>query len=274
MRNVLIGSVVAGALVIGGGVAYATGHDAPRMAVRVGAERPAPTTTPGADHGKPGEKRHRGGSGLLDDVLDRLVAEGTITQEQADAIRAEFDKEWTDRKRSFGHRGDRSGARLSGMFGMFRGLEEKLAASLGLTTEELHVALRDGSTISELAEAHGTTLDAVTRVMVDELKAEIQARVAAGDLTADQATKLEGRIDEMVESFLEGGRFGFGRFGHDGAHADRGAEPDEGSPEAPSTSTTPPANKVPPSTTAPEKSTAPSTTAPAPSPSTTTTVAD
>jgi polyhydroxyalkanoate synthesis regulator phasin len=137
-----------------------------------------------ADH-EPGER--------IRAALQDLVDAGTITTEQADAVAAHLAEQLPARG---GHRGGRPGGH-----GAFDG--EVVAGLLGITPEALRDALRDGSSISELAEANGVEIQTVIDALVAEAREHVQLAVTAGRLTQAEADEkladITERITEMVD---------------------------------------------------------------------------
>jgi hypothetical protein len=122
---------------------------------------------------------------------------------------AEATPETTPEERPVGAReGCRGPGRGAGM--------EAAAEALGMTTEELRTALRDGQTIAEIAEANGVDVQVVIDAMVAEAQEHLAEKVAAGEMTQEEADEklanLEERITERVNSD-EPPRFGPGRPG-------------------------------------------------------------
>jgi hypothetical protein len=181
------------------------------------------------------------------------VAKGTITQAQADAIT----KAMADARSAHGmgerHRG------MPEVFGFLRNAEKAVADAIGITPEQLREALRNGSTIADVAQAHGVSEATVVDAIASQATAQIDKAVADGHLTAAQATKLKSGIRDLVTKIVEGKGSGFaGGFGRSGRH-DRPGRPGGPPPTAPA---------APPSSAAP-LTTAP-TTAPATAPTTST----
>ncbi len=81
-----------------------------------------------------------------------------------------------------------------------------IAEQLGLTVEELAAAREDGARISELAEEQGLDMETLQTAVSDARTAAIEAAVADGTLTQDQA-------DILLSQNGFGGR-GHGRGGH------------------------------------------------------------
>jgi polyhydroxyalkanoate synthesis regulator phasin len=139
-------------------------------------------------------------------VIDDAVASGRITEEQAERLR---NAESGEIRRGLAH----------GVKHAFVNAFETAAEILGLTTEEVREGLADGKSLNDLAEEQGVSnLEAQ---LVAELTADIQAKVADGSITQEQADRLLENLAERVGNLVEheGGKFrgrfgGFGGFGH------------------------------------------------------------
>jgi transcriptional regulator with XRE-family HTH domain len=101
-------------------------------------------------------------------------------------------------------RGECNGFMKDRFHKMAGGLED-LAEELGLPLEEIREQLHDGATLEEIAEDLGVDLDQVFTDLRASALAEIDERVAAGDLTQEQGDSIK----ERFESFEPGeGPFG------------------------------------------------------------------
>ena len=70
---------------------------------------------------------------------------------------------------------------------------------LGLTHEELHELRLEGKSLADIAEANGITVDElVDTIMASKIEA-VQAKVAAGTLTQEQADLMIERMTERTE---------------------------------------------------------------------------
>ena len=80
---------------------------------------------------------------------------------------------------------------------------------LGITEAKLRAGLESGDTLAEIAKANGKTAAGLEQALVAAAKADLDAKVAAGQLTAAQRTSiladLESRVDDVVN-----GEFAFG----------------------------------------------------------------
>ena len=175
------------------------------------------TTAPTTDAGTSGGETSKQPGAWLQDVLAPLVADGTITQAQADAVTAAIEAARPERGDG-PHGGPGRGGPGQARFGF-----DAVAEALGITTDELRTALQDGQTIAQVAEAKGVDLATVTDAMVAAFTEHEQAEVTAGEHTQAQAdaniAAFKDRVDEIVNGTLP----------------DR---PDHGLPEEPAPSTT------------------------------------
>ena len=87
------------------------------------------------------------------------------------------------------------------------------AEYLGITEEALKTSLRDGSTLAEIAEEKGKSVDGLKDALVAAAKADLEEAVEDGRLTEAQKAEiladLPDRIDDLVDGEL-GPRGGHG----------------------------------------------------------------
>ena len=129
----------------------------------------------------------------VSEALDGLVADGTITQQQADAVDQALDEARPER----GPRGDRGHHGPFGRFGPAgRGVGlEAAAEAIGIEEDALRDALRDGQTIAEVAEANGVDVQVVIDAMVAAAQERIDEAIADVD---ERMADLTERITELV----------------------------------------------------------------------------
>ncbi len=80
------------------------------------------------------------------------------------------------------------------------------ATFLGTTTADLHTKMQSGQTLAQIAVAAGKTRDALITALVNDAKTKIEAAKTAGTLTADQATKLEANLTDMITRLVDSTR--------------------------------------------------------------------
>jgi uncharacterized protein (DUF433 family) len=176
------------------------------------------------------EKLREALAAAQDAQIDAAVTAGTLTQKQADAIKAA-------RKQS-GHvlgplggpgfrvQGKRFGPDPGGSgfgFELRHGLLDEVADALGTTPAKLVAQLRAGKSLADVAKANGKSLDDVRSALKTAAKARLDKAVANGDLTQKQADAMLAHVDEALKAF-ESGRGELRRPGH-GPHGPDGMPP-------------------------------------------------
>lgn len=157
-------------------------------------------------------------------ALDELVQDGTITAEQADAVAAKLDEKRPARPGRHGGPGGPGGHHGRGPGGGM----DAAATAIGIEPQELFEAMRNGSTVAQVAQEHGVDVQVVIDAMVAEMNTHLDEEVAEGELTQEEADarKAEAvtRITEMVNNPMperpEGGPKGRGGHHDDDAPAD------------------------------------------------------
>jgi polyhydroxyalkanoate synthesis regulator phasin len=153
-------------------------------------------------------------------VIDDAVAAGRITQDQADKL---HNAQPGDLRHGFA-------MKVRGAIG---DVIQSAAGILGLSTDEVKSGLADGKSLNDLAAEQGVSnLEAQ---LVAKLTADIQAKVADGSITQDQADRLMQNLTERVANAVDqqGGKFrghfgGFGGPGHfRGQNAPSGQAPSQ-----------------------------------------------
>ena len=212
MRKSLAAATVAASLTIGGaaGAALFT----PTLSGAQTADDP--TTQPESDATERPRLEDR-----LGETLAPLVADATITQDQADAVIAAIAADLPERP--FGGRGHH---------GFGRGIGSEVADVLGLSTEELRTQLADGATLREVAEDQGVDPQAVVDAIVAEAQTRADQAVADGRLTEDEAAErvaeASERATEALDRSFEGRPFGPGH-DHDADDTDDAGDDTVGS---------------------------------------------
>ena len=127
-------------------------------------------------------------------VLSALVSKGTITQAQADAIKAAF-------AAAAPVRGFDGPGKGMGPLGEDRAATEALISkTIGVDTATIRTRLTAGESLGAIAGAKKADLIAV--LVADETK-RIDAAVTAGKLTAAQATTLKAGLTAHVTAEVE-----------------------------------------------------------------------
>ena len=150
------------------------------------------------------------------EALQTLVTDGTITEAQLDKIVTALDAARPPRGEGEGdHQGGRGGPGRRGGPGL-----EVAATALGITADELRGELQSGSSMAEVATAHGVDVQKVIDALVADATIHLDAAVTAGKLTQAEADSkladLTERITEHVNSVMPEGGPGMGGPGHGG----------------------------------------------------------
>ncbi|HTL83594.1 MAG TPA: hypothetical protein VL856_00315 [Acidimicrobiia bacterium] len=126
-------------------------------------------------------------------------------------------------------------------FGMFGGGLDELSKALGVTTDELQQALRDGKSIADIAKEHNVDINKVIDDLTNAANAKIDEAQKNGTLSEDQAGKLKTDIKQHITDIVNGSlpKIGEGMFpgGHGGpgmgwrfkGGPDSGSGPESGS---------------------------------------------
>jgi polyhydroxyalkanoate synthesis regulator phasin len=170
-----IAAIATAAIVLGGfSFALFVPTTEAALAQEVGADEPE-TTAPAS----------------VEEVLADLVEDGVITEEQATQV-ADALRERAGAFRKHRSGGDR-GARL-----------ETVADVIGIEKDDLTEALRDGQSIAEVAEANGSSAQAVIDALVAEMNSKVDQAIEDGKLTAEQAEEIRANAPERIESMVNG----------------------------------------------------------------------
>lgn len=155
------------------------------------------TGSAAGQHGQHGRGHGKGGphgEGALTQALDKLVADGTLTREQADKVLAAVKAEAKSAQEE--HKGDRKERRQE-LLGV-------VAKAIGSTPEDVAARLQDGTSIAEQAKAEGVDRQVVADALTKAFTARLDAAVADGRLSAEQATKAKDRLAKVVDRALDG----------------------------------------------------------------------
>jgi hypothetical protein len=151
-------------------------------------------------------------------TADNAVQQGTLTEAQADALKARIQA--GDIGALFGGRGHGPRGRQD-FAGVQQAMVDAAASTLGITADELKTQLRSGQTLAQLAQANGTTEQAVVNAALAAAKTKLDEAVAAGTLTQAQADAAYAQLQQRgAQLFVPRGR------GHRGAPTQPTATPE------------------------------------------------
>jgi hypothetical protein len=127
----------------------------------------------------------------MTDALAELVADGTLTRAQADAVASALDA--AKPARGPGGRGGPGGPGLSAA-----------ATAIGISADDLRTAVQSGQTIAEVAAAHGVATQVVIDAVVADMQSHLAEAVANGRLTQDQADERSANAVERATHLVNG----------------------------------------------------------------------
>jgi polyhydroxyalkanoate synthesis regulator phasin len=146
------------------------------------------------------------------DLVNQAVAEGRLTQEQANRMIQAIQSGQGPGQPGANQRGQRPqrpgqgqrgpqgpGQRGPGM----PGPGQAIADLLGVTPQELRTEFQAGKSLAQIAEAKGVSRDTLKAKILETHKARIDAAVAAGRMTAEQAQRATERISANVDRMLD-----------------------------------------------------------------------
>jgi uncharacterized protein YidB (DUF937 family) len=171
------------------------------------------------------------------DMVDKALADGKITDAEAQQIRDRINSGDFPFFGGFGHHG-------RGGMGMFcRGANlDDIAGFLKVDTSVVHDGLMNNQSLAQIAEAHGKSRDDLKSFLISNVTDKLNQAVKNQDITqarADQALQnLKDNVDNLIDHqgapFRGGGFRGHG--GYEGQDNDNGNTP--AAPQTPGNSTT------------------------------------
>ena len=87
--------------------------------------------------------------------------------------------------------------------GMMQGGPQVVADILGITPQELRTEMQAGKTLAQVAEAKGISRDTLKAKLLEAHKTRIDAAVAAGKLTSEQAQQMIERATANIDQMLD-----------------------------------------------------------------------
>lgn len=141
------------------------------------------------------------------DLINQAVAAGRLTQEQADRMIQAIQSgqgpgqpgQMRPGRGQRGQQGPGQGQRGPGM----PGPGQAIADFLGMTPDQLRSELQAGKSLAQTAEAKGVSRDALKAKILETHKARLDAAVAAGRMTPEQAQQAEARMSANIDRMLD-----------------------------------------------------------------------
>ncbi len=134
----------------------------------------------------------------MSEHLAQKVADGDITQEQADEKLANASERISERlSQPFEGKPEGRHGRRGGQQGMAVIIEQ-----LGISGEELRAELQAGKSIADVAAEQGVSLDAIEDALMSQLSEKLAERVANGDMTQEEADEKLAEASTRIEERL------------------------------------------------------------------------
>ena len=144
-----------------------------------------------------------GKDGQLASILAGLVAKGTLTQAQVDAINVALTAAETNEK-------TQGGANQTALLNL-------IATTIGIDVTTLNTRLEAGDSLATIA---GAKTSALITALVADASSKIDAAVSAGKITAAQATTFKANLTAQITAGVNETR-GAGGMGHFGGGRER-----------------------------------------------------
>lgn len=131
--------------------------------------------------------------------IDAAVADGRLTEEQGDRVKARIRSGNLPLLAPRLHPGR---GHVHGRAARFAKLD--VAASyLGIDRAELREALRSGKSLADVAREQGKSVDGLVAALTNAARERLDAAVAAGRLTDAQRDEIAARLEQRIRTFVE-----------------------------------------------------------------------
>jgi hypothetical protein len=213
----VLAATVAGLAVAGGGAAIATSQPDSRASSFLDSV---------AEHlGISSQELEDATKAAAIDQVDQALADGRITEEQAEALKERIES--GDVEGLFGPGlfgpglfelrqggpGEDSPGRGEHHFFPFGGKLSGAAEFLGLSEAELREQLSEGKSLAEIAEAAGKSLEGLKEAILGTARAALDEAVERDLLTQEQADSIYERLQGWIDDLVNGNFAGPGRLG-------------------------------------------------------------
>jgi len=133
----------------------------------------------------------------LKSTVAKMLADGKLTQQQADKINSTIDSLPFDKQPFGGFLGGRGfyGARVR--FNIGATALDAAAQKLGTTTQDLMTELRGGKTLTDVAKEKNVSADDLKTAIVTAVDAKIDQAVKDGNLTQAQADQAKSQLSNL-----------------------------------------------------------------------------
>jgi hypothetical protein len=135
------------------------------------------------------------------DQVDAAVADGRITEEQAEALKGRIEEGGFPplfAPALFG------GPEIHHGGGVFVDGLDAAADYLGLSEAELRGRLQEGQSLAEVARAEGKSVDGLKEALIGEAEKSLDQSAEDGELTRERADEILERLREHIDDFVNG----------------------------------------------------------------------
>jgi len=153
----------------------------------------------------------------LENQIDKTVESGRLTKDAGESMKQRLgaqDYPFFGRPALGGFRGAHR----------FRMGLDTAAGFLGVSPDDLRIAIEDGKSLAQVAKDRGKPVDGLVDALVDAQTSGLDKAVAAGTLTISRRNHIASRLRERTEDFVNGVR---GVFRPDNGFGLRGPGPDD-----------------------------------------------
>jgi hypothetical protein len=137
------------------------------------------------------------------ELVDEALAEGRVTDEQAQKARERIESGKGPAFGKFKDRGSRGHGPPGHAYGKaLMGMKEVAAVALGMTEDELEAELDAGKSIADVAAERGLPLDNVKSAILDAARARLDTAVNNGRLDRARADQMLDQLSARLDDAL------------------------------------------------------------------------
>lgn len=133
------------------------------------------------------------------EMIDEAVAEGRLSEEQADRLRERVEAGAILPLRPPAHHPRPGTCQRAVNFGL-----EAAAQVLGMEKGQLIQEIRSGKSLAEVAEAQGMTVEEFKEAFLSQIETQLDELVAQGKLSGEQAERILQRVEENIDRIVNG----------------------------------------------------------------------
>lgn len=144
-------------------------------------------------------------TGQMNERIDQAVADGEMTQEVADELRAELAADVADKVNEGFDRHDGDGIRGGWLKQRLDEAADELMTLLGVTEDQIETDLMAGRTLAEIATANGVEPQAVIDLLTTEAESMIDEALAEGEIDQAEADELRTELLPKIGTLVNDG---------------------------------------------------------------------